>query len=95
VQNPQTVDLLVSLAVASASEGVMDDPLPIGMGLRIPLPDAAATPTRSTTYSPYDYSNQPASAPEVPNNLQPGPDGLIDFDELTREQVSFHPLMPY
>ncbi|KAK7060763.1 hypothetical protein VNI00_000495 [Paramarasmius palmivorus] len=39
VHNPRTVDLLVSLAYSAASEGVMDDPLPIGMDLRVPKPD--------------------------------------------------------
>jgi len=68
----------------------MDDPLPIGMGLRVPLPEAAAA-TRPTTFAAY-YSNQTPQIPEVPKDLQPGADGLVDFDELTTEQVAFKSL---
>jgi ubiquitin-conjugating enzyme E2 Q len=87
MQNPQTVDLLVSLAFTSAGEGTMDDPLPIGMGLRVPLSDAAAMSTQTSNCSWY-RGTRPTPVPEVPKDLQPGPDGLVEFDELTREQVS-------
>ncbi|KAG6890413.1 hypothetical protein C0995_008767 [Termitomyces sp. Mi166 len=40
IRNPNTVDLLVSIAHAAAIEQVLNDPLPIGLGLRVPLPDA-------------------------------------------------------
>lgn len=86
MQNPQTVDLLVSLAFICAGEGVMDEPLPIGMGLRVPLPEVATTLTQSPSYTGY-YLNQQPPDPEIPKDLQPGSDGLVDFDELTREQV--------
>ncbi|KAF9007058.1 hypothetical protein BDQ17DRAFT_1351337 [Cyathus striatus] len=36
IHNPVTVDLLVSLAYVSAAEEAMDDPLPVGLGLRVP-----------------------------------------------------------
>jgi len=68
----------------------MDDPLPIGMGLRVPLPVEAAV-TQSTTFAA--YSNQTFPIPEVSKDLEPGADGLVDFDELTTEQVAFKPLM--
>ncbi|KAF9566809.1 hypothetical protein CPC08DRAFT_703781 [Agrocybe pediades] len=38
MHNTQTVDLLVSLAYVSATEQAMEDPLPIGLGLRVPYP---------------------------------------------------------
>ncbi|TFK70490.1 hypothetical protein BDN72DRAFT_838836 [Pluteus cervinus] len=38
INNTSTVDLLVSLAHLSAVSGVLDDPLPIGMAIRVPLP---------------------------------------------------------
>ncbi|KAJ6583425.1 hypothetical protein DFH09DRAFT_1360097 [Mycena vulgaris] len=48
IRNPETVDLLVSLMYSAASaEGVVDESFPIGMALRVPLPDKAcviATP---------------------------------------------------
>ncbi|KAH7886667.1 hypothetical protein F5I97DRAFT_2017525 [Phlebopus sp. FC_14] len=41
--NTETVDLLVSLAYIAAADGVLDDPLPRGMGLRVPpLPGVAS-----------------------------------------------------
>ncbi|CCM01551.1 uncharacterized protein FIBRA_03609 [Fibroporia radiculosa] len=43
--NPETVDLLVSLAYTSAVKNELDDPLPVGMGLCVPHPDP--TPLRA------------------------------------------------
>ncbi|OSX62557.1 hypothetical protein POSPLADRAFT_1046024 [Postia placenta MAD-698-R-SB12] len=40
--NPETVDLLASLAYSAASAKVLDDPLPVGMGLRVPSPDVTS-----------------------------------------------------
>ncbi|KAG6851065.1 hypothetical protein H0H93_002957 [Arthromyces matolae] len=39
VHNPNTVDLLVSLTHSAATEQVLHDPLPIGLGLRVQPPD--------------------------------------------------------
>ncbi|KZT05739.1 uncharacterized protein LAESUDRAFT_726677 [Laetiporus sulphureus 93-53] len=41
--NPEVVDLLVSLAFVAAREGALDNPLPIGMGLRVANPGGAPT----------------------------------------------------
>jgi ubiquitin-conjugating enzyme E2 Q len=89
VQNPQTVDLLVSLAYVSAGEGAMDEPLPIGMGLRVSLPEVDAPPVRTTPSYPVFLPIQPPPVIEVPKDLQPGLDGLVDFDDLTKAQVPF------
>ena len=70
----------------------MDDPLPIGMGLRVPLPDANATLIQPSSYPLYHYATNPPPVPEVAKDLEPGPDGLVDFDELTRDQVLFNHL---
>ncbi|KAK7457902.1 hypothetical protein VKT23_010249 [Stygiomarasmius scandens] len=51
--NPATVDLLTSLAYSAAAEGVLEDPLPIGMGLRVQSVDPGRVvkpPTRSHVY---------------------------------------------
>ena len=39
--NTGVVDLLVSLAYVAAAEGVLDEPLPRGMGLRVRRPAKA------------------------------------------------------
>ncbi|KAG5729844.1 Ubiquitin-conjugating enzyme E2Q-like protein 1 [Termitomyces sp. T112] len=39
IYNPNTVDFLVSIAHTAATEQVLNDPLPIGLGLRVPPPD--------------------------------------------------------
>lgn len=86
IHNPETVDLLVSLTYSAAAEGVVDEPLPIGMALRVPPPDKArivATPTAG----PY-YGHQPLPTPVLPpHNYQTGTDGLVDFDTLPIEHV--------
>ena len=66
----------------------MDDPLPIGMGLRVPLPDDfVIVPHAGLSLAGYRAAQPPPPVPEIPKNLQPGPDGLVEFDELTRPQV--------
>ncbi|KAF8968508.1 hypothetical protein BDZ97DRAFT_1798782 [Flammula alnicola] len=89
IHNPKTVDLLVSLAFVSASDGAMEDPLPIGLGLRVPLPSSnAATYAQPPNTHPYNQQNiAPAVVPEAPKVLVPGPDGLCDFDDLTLSQM--------
>jgi ubiquitin-conjugating enzyme E2 Q len=44
LSNPATVDLLVSITYAAAAENVLDEPLPIGLGLRVPVPDVQVPP---------------------------------------------------
>ncbi|KDR71552.1 hypothetical protein GALMADRAFT_253891 [Galerina marginata CBS 339.88] len=84
IHNPQTVDLLVSLAYVSASEGSMEDPLPIGLGLRVPIPTGAVAAPAANMYQSVPV---PQPEPEVPKVLVPGPDGLCDFDDLTLPQM--------
>lgn len=75
MHNPHTVDLLVSLACVSPAEGVMEDPLPIGMGLRVPL---------HTSFQVVP----PFVPPEI---LEPDADGLVYFSDLSQYQVRFLP----
>ncbi|KAH9475092.1 Ubiquitin-conjugating enzyme E2Q-like protein 1 [Psilocybe cubensis] len=87
LHNSQTVDLLVSLAYVSASEGVMDEPLPIGLGLRVPLPSSAGAVQAHPNYVGWNTQPAPTVVPETPKTLSPGPDGLCDFDDLTHSQM--------
>lgn len=67
----------------------MDDPLPVGMGLRVPDPGpipAGAYLPKQNYYHPTPQPAQPQSAPE--SELEVGPDGLVDFDVLSKVQVS-------
>lgn len=80
------MDLLVSLAYVSAAEGVMEDPLPIGMGLRVPLPDGNVA-SLSTSFQAV-----PSFVPaEISQVLEPDADGLVYFDDLSQSQVRFLP----
>lgn len=86
VHNPQTVDLLVSLAHSAAAEQVLDDPLPTGLGLRVPLPDSSdiQEPARNI------YGTVPVPQnPHPPVQIAIGPDGLCDFDDLNLQMVRF------
>ncbi|KAJ3823174.1 hypothetical protein F5880DRAFT_1613100 [Lentinula raphanica] len=94
IHNPETVDLLVSITHSAAAENVLDEPLPIGMGLRVPLPDAtkvrAAPPNTIVVGVP--IMNQAAAPtnsppPQAQNRPVIGPDGLCDFDELDPQQM--------
>ena len=73
----ETVDLLVSLAYSAAIEGALAEPLPIGLGLRVPLPDTtvAAVPQAF-------YLHRTAQPAPVAFRGVCGEDGLIDFDAL-------------
>ncbi|KAJ3740793.1 hypothetical protein DFH05DRAFT_1528585 [Lentinula detonsa] len=102
IHNPETVDLLVSITHAAAAENVLDEPLPIGMGLRVPPPDTpkdipspiyAASSVTGRTTAGVTMMNNGAVAPVAPS-LQPqtqtqpvGFDGLYDFDELGLQQM--------
>ncbi|TFK72251.1 hypothetical protein BDN72DRAFT_836432 [Pluteus cervinus] len=79
VHNPEAVDLLVSIAYSSAVEQSMEEPLPKGMGLRVPLPDAAKAGAAPTTYQ----NRQQVQTTWTTGDL-PIPDiyGLVDFDDL-------------
>ncbi len=82
------MDLLVSLAYSSAVDGVMDEPFPIGMGLRVPLSTSATIAPQNQLYSSFaGFQLQQTNPPETPKELQPGSDDLVDFDELTLVQM--------
>ncbi|THU91820.1 hypothetical protein K435DRAFT_829796 [Dendrothele bispora CBS 962.96] len=101
IHNPVTVDLLTSLTYAAAIEGVLDEPLPTGMGLRVPPVGEArympppqrtlyvAMSSRSgTSTSSTDTatpSNSNGDSPKI--ELKPGTDGLVDFDALDGGQM--------
>lgn len=64
----------------------MEQPLPIGMGLRVPMPSTFAAANPAPQYS-YPGIPAPAVVQETPKDLEPGLDGLCDFDDLTLPQV--------
>lgn len=64
----------------------MEQPLPIGMGLRVPMPSTFAAANPVPQYS-YPGIPAPAVVQETPKVLEPGLDGLCDFDDLTLPQV--------
>jgi hypothetical protein len=75
----------------------MDEPLPIGLGLRVPPPTASSSENTSSQLPiPYYYNNiltSPAvSTPTVPTptKLNISKDGLCEFDELDRHQVRIY-----
>lgn len=61
----------------------MEDPLPIGLALRVPLPTGSIVAQNHNYYS----NTTPAVTDETPKTFTPGPDGLCDFDDLTIGQV--------
>jgi ubiquitin-conjugating enzyme E2 Q len=74
------VDLLVSLAYSAAVGGALNDPLPIGLGLRVPAPNGSydSPPGRMfSSYAPPQHVSPSESALAVI-----GHDGLCDFDAL-------------
>ncbi|RDB28698.1 hypothetical protein Hypma_015532 [Hypsizygus marmoreus] len=85
IHNPQTVDLLVSIAHSAASEGVMEEPLPTGLGLRVPVPDP--TKAREVPNVPQYFiqpnATVPTTVPVSAENIARGLDGLCDFDDLS------------
>jgi len=95
LHNPQTVDLLVSLAYVSATEGAMEDPLPIGLGLRVPYPSGIApmpsnlpgqehTNAVTVTSGTANTTAAPLEPARIPVTDEKG---LCDFDDLALNQV--------
>ncbi|KAF7329967.1 UBIQUITIN-CONJUGAT-2 domain-containing protein [Mycena kentingensis (nom. inval.)] len=81
--NPATVDLLVSLTYSAAAEGVLDQPLPVGMALRVPLPDKSRVQAApQTAYGAHFNQPQPQVSTDLPAGFKAGVDGLVDFDVL-------------
>lgn len=86
--NPEVVDLLVSLAHVAASEGALEEPLPVGMGLRVPVPKvSASTPAQHPVYHVGVHGTAAPPPLEPPRACVVGPDGLCEFDELALVQV--------
>ena len=67
----------------------MDEPLPVGLGLRVPLPSTLAS-ANPVVIAQNMYTPAPP-VQETPKEFEPGPDGLCDFDDLTLSEVSFIP----
>ncbi|KAJ6460480.1 hypothetical protein C8R47DRAFT_994015 [Mycena vitilis] len=86
MHNPETVDLLVSLTYSAAAEGVVDEPLPKGMALRVPPPDKARI-TAAPVNNYQVHMQQAAAAPTTAVNYQVGLDGLVEFDLLPVEHM--------
>ncbi|KAF7297153.1 UBIQUITIN-CONJUGAT-2 domain-containing protein [Mycena indigotica] len=80
--NPATVDLLVSLTYAAAAEGVLDQPLPVGMALRVPLPDRSRVIQTPAPIHSYPHQPQQTAVPNLPSDFPVGLDGLVEFDSL-------------
>jgi hypothetical protein len=85
-------DILISAAYCAAGEGVLN-PSPVGLGLRVPVPDREIQAQATRAYVPVapggPISMQvlaipaaPAAMPHVAN------DGLCDFDLLSEPKVS-------
>ncbi|KAJ4466482.1 hypothetical protein C8J55DRAFT_527332 [Lentinula edodes] len=101
IHNPETVDLLVSITYAAAIESALDEPLPIGMGLRVPLPDVTKVLPPQTSYSALQtrvmiagghlqnsIATPPPTTPtESPRPPVVGSDCLCDFDDLDLQQM--------
>ncbi|TEB26206.1 hypothetical protein FA13DRAFT_1795840 [Coprinellus micaceus] len=91
IHNTKTVDLLVSLAYVSAAEGSMEDPLPVGMGLRVQHPGVVPVGQFVAPNRGYVAPGTGALAPVDPigpeTPARPGVDGLVDFDTLNIVQV--------
>ncbi|KAK7028605.1 ubiquitin-CONJUGAT-2 domain-containing protein [Favolaschia claudopus] len=85
IHNPATVDLLVSLCYSAAAEGVLDEPLPKGMALRVPQPDKSRVTTVPVNNLHYNHNNTPQVVPDA--NWTVGLDGLVDFDHLPVEYM--------
>lgn len=78
----------MSITYAAAAEQVIDEPLPVGLGLRVPVPRVPpplpAQPMYFATLQP-----QPVAVPVVQKRgeVVVGEDGLCDFDDLEMGQV--------
>jgi ubiquitin-conjugating enzyme E2 Q len=72
------VDILISTTYTAAGEGVLN-PLPVGIGLRVPLPSTGYAPPTTPLY----YGQAAPAVPDPPV----GQDSLVDFDQLSLSKV--------
>ena len=72
----------------------MDEPLPVGLGLRVPPPTRGSLESTSSPQPmPFyiDNTTSPViSTPIVPTKLNISEDGLCEFDELDLIQVRIY-----
>ena len=71
----------------------MDEPLPVGLGLRVP-PPSQTTPASTISFQAqptlYYVNNSVVPAPTVPRKINISEDGLCEFDELDLIQVRLY-----
>ena len=69
----------------------MDEPLPVGLGLRVPPPTSSSSEHTSSVQLPVYYLDNTTlpvvSTPTVPKKINISEDGLCEFDELDLNQV--------
>ncbi|KAJ4479081.1 hypothetical protein J3R30DRAFT_3473939 [Lentinula aciculospora] len=97
IHKPDTVDLLVSITYAAAVESVLDHPLPIGMGLRVPLPDVTMVLAPPPTHPAFAmrlgtggaFMSNNNAIPTATAGKQPkvDSDGLCEFDDLDLQEM--------
>ena len=69
----------------------MDEPLPVGLGLRVPFPTHGSSESISSPRMDYvDNTTPEVSTPTVPTKLDISEDGLCEFDELDLNQVRIY-----
>ncbi|KAF8078632.1 hypothetical protein FPV67DRAFT_1604087 [Lyophyllum atratum] len=84
IHNPKTVDLLVSIAHSAATEQVINEPLPIGLGLRVPPPDASKIQELPKYHNLTAGIQEQASssAPSASHQTNQAQEEMCDFDDL-------------
>jgi ubiquitin-conjugating enzyme E2 Q len=89
--------MLLSITYIAAAEGVLDEPFPIGIGIRVPKPDITKVLQAPTTNAHLlnvpgatGVAQQPAPPPPR-RDVFVGNDRLCDFDELSPQEVSVPP----
>ena len=72
----------------------MDEPLPVGLGLRVPPPTPSSSEStslpQSMVYIVDNTTSAAISTPTVPTKLNISEDGLCEFDELDLNQVRIY-----
>ncbi|KDQ51732.1 hypothetical protein JAAARDRAFT_497248 [Jaapia argillacea MUCL 33604] len=84
--NPESVDLLVSLTYIAAAEGSLEDPLPTGLGLRVPMPNGSIqsrvpNPTGFGMVGPVTTAMVPPGFPGYNNVVVPA-DASVSADPV-------------